>query len=87
MLKSTTLLVIISALLIVFIVAIVISPYVDIPESGLRAQTILLLFFSALLGALQFCAGSISEQSIFQDCLRREAPDLLYLPLSTVLLC
>jgi hypothetical protein len=74
--KSRTLLPLIALLLVVFILAIVISPVVDIPKAGLRSQAMVLLFFSfsALLAAFEFCAGC---------ALQRHSYGLASIPLPT----
>jgi len=83
--KSRTLLYVIALSLVIFIVAIVISPVVDIPAAGFRAQLILLLFFSVLCAALQLCVGSILEPH--SDLFRPVAAHSSEPELTVVLLC
>jgi len=81
---SRTLLPLIAVLLVVFILAILISPVVDIPKAGLRTQADLLLFFTALIGAFHFCAGCLwdprsrrSERILAPPSERQATPVLL----------
>ncbi len=86
MFRNRTLLLIVSALLVLFILAIVISPYVDLPESGLRAQALLLVFFSAIVGALNLCLGLIVQPSL-TILFQQDSADCPVPHQSSVLLC
>jgi len=85
--KSRTLLAILSFLLVVFIVAIVISPVVDIPEAGLKNQTLAFLFFGAIVAAMELCLGLLCNQYLIRTPCPHDTASETALQPGAVLLC